>query len=447
MSLESSCKMNDKDKFLTEWRIKFPHEELPDTALFSSVNFMNIRSKISDCETRMKQLRTALQKEEFILNWLISQEIEISVLGNVGVSDDSMAERPNSIAIWDEGERLTDFQEFRKEETRNVPIDAEGLRMDMTQENTTQDITNITEEKGFVDTENIGNAEEGVVRPSFQGQNGSLNLMAQGVAVTVKENKGGREFDPAFEGATIVRNSIDCSPDERDHEYENIFDCLGRKQSVDQNSELESPTRKSRDNRRRAGGSWSVFIDDEDEEATEVSKKDDAAETVLVEANKPVNTDQETYDTPAVLPMKTSSKNDTSNANIYEEISFPNNMKDKNEAKSDNVTVNTIYESSQVMINRENINTQPQEREPEEVIYVNVQDLNIAPKLAPVARIEASDASDYDSDTGRNESEDNSPSYRHMTTDEINHLRKWRSDEDLSQYAQDFGEFVFIWQN
>ena len=106
--------------------------------------------------------------------------------------------------------------------------------------------------------------------------------------------------------------------------------------------------------------------------------------------------------------------------------------------------VNTIYESSHVMNNRENISTLPQEKEPEEVIYVNVQDLNIVPKLAPVARIEASDASDYDSDTGRNENEDNSPSYRHMTTDEINHLRKWRSDEDLSQYSQDFGKFLFI---
>ena len=433
--------MNDKEKFLTEWRIKFPHEELPDTALFSSVNFMNIRSKISDCETRIKQLKTALQKEEFILNWLISQEIEISVLGNVGVSDDSMAERPKSIAIWDEHERLTDFQEYRGEETRNVSMDAEGSRMDKTQQNTTQDITNIADDKGFVDTENVGNAEEGVVRPSFQEQDGSLNLMAQGVAVTVKENKGEREFDPAFQGTAMLRNSIDCSPDEQDHEYENIFDCLARKQSVDQNSELESPTRKSRDNRRRAGGSWSVFIEDEDKETTEVLKKED---TESVEANKPVNTNKETYDTQAVLSMKTSSKEDTANANIYEEISFPNNMKDKNEATNDNVTVNTIYESSQVVNNRENISTELQEREPEEVIYVNVQDLNITPKLAPVARIEASDASDYDSDTGRNESEDNSPSYRHMTTDEINHLRKWRSDEDLSQYAQDYGEFLFI---
>ena len=436
--------MNDKDKFLTEWRIKFPQEELPDTALFSSVNFMNIRSKISDCEARIKQLKTALQKEEFILNWLISQEIEISVLGNVGVSDDSMAERPNSIAIWDEHERLTDFQEYRGEDTRNVPMDAERSRMDKTQQNTAQDVTNIADEKGFVDTENVGNAEEGVVRPSFQGQDGSLNLMAQGVAVTVKENRGEREFDPAFQGTTILRNSIDCSPDEQDHEYENIFDCVARKQSVDQNSELESPTRKSRDNRRRAGGSWSVFIEDEDKETAEVLKKDD---TESVEANEPVNTNKETYDTQAVLSMKTSSEKDTSNANIYEEISFPNNMKDRNEATNDNVTVNAIYESSQVANNRENISTELQEREPEEVIYVNVQDLNIVPKLAPVARIEASDASDYDSDTGRNESEDNSPSYRHMTTDEINHLRKWRSDEDLSQYAQDFGEFFFIWQN
>ena len=202
--------MNDKDKFLTEWRIKFPHEELPDTALFSSVNFMNIRSKISDCESRIRQLKTALQKEEFILNWLISQEIEISVLGNVGVSDDSMAERPNSIAIWDENQRLTGFQEYRGEETRNVPIDAEGSRMDRPQENPTQDVTNKIEEKGFVDTENIENAEEGVVRPGFQGQDGNPNLMAQGVAVTVIENKDERESDfenthrPTGEGKKIL---------------------------------------------------------------------------------------------------------------------------------------------------------------------------------------------------------------------------------------------------
>ena len=58
--------------------------------------------------------------------------------------------------------------------------------------------------------------------------------------------------------------------------------------------------------------------------------------------------------------------------------------------------------------------------------------------MAPVARIEASDASDYDSDGGKND--EKMQCYRPMTEDEINNLRRWRSDEDISQINQDLGK-------
>ncbi len=77
--------MEKKDRFLSEWTKSFPKEEPPDMNFFNSVNFLNIRRKISKCENRIKNLKLEVQKEEFILNWLITVDIEISVLGNVGM--------------------------------------------------------------------------------------------------------------------------------------------------------------------------------------------------------------------------------------------------------------------------------------------------------------------------------------------------------------------------
>ncbi|XP_065054507.1 active breakpoint cluster region-related protein-like [Rhopilema esculentum] len=434
--------MNDKEKFIAEWKVKFPQEEPPDASLISSVNFMNIRSKISDSESRIKDLKLALKKEQFLLNWLIELEIEISVLGNVGFVSDNSVTLSDTTPIWNEGVTSPDDQKSFVEETRNInPVDPVEEVLATHNEPEIADTHEKDEQQPAI-AEN-GPQEEKEIRPVSPKETVTVNEDSE----KLNEHLDADDCSNANEGSFHENRQLNIplkaqdlnsySEEADDHEYVNVFDLLG-----EHTTEVESPTRKGKDkDKRRAGGSWSLYMDEK--ESTKRNDVEVKEETIYDEI-KPVIDDENKTNSEDLPSIKRSG--DSRSANVYEEIELPiedsvDNFEKKSSANDDNVTINLLYEAPTISLAKNQpANVELDEKEDDEAIYVNVRDFSISGRIAPVARIEASDTSDYDSDSGRQEKDDRTHNYRHMTVDEINSLRKWRSDEDLSQFSQDFDD-------
>jgi len=415
--------MNDVEKFVAEWEKRFPQEECPDAGFITSINFMNIRSRISEREAKIKELRSALEKEEFILNWLISLDIEISVTGNVGIiSEGMLSPGPSPKPVVAEGERSLNNANLQNDQEENKEV-----------EHTLQESSALGNRKNEMDEDSVNNL---MVAESLEGRSETENdaeiSPTDGSDNNIKDDRLSTNTPAVSENAeprsrprdlSLVTYKEDIqSPGEP--EYENIFDLLSIRSSNVETPETGSPSNKDK---RRAGGNWGMFIDNKN---TENENGEDEEKEAIYDTI-PNNIELKTE---AVLSKpKTTSGGEK--VNVYEEITFPDEVGKKNHFKpSENVTINKLYEPVELQFKRENINTDKEE-ESGEAIYVNLKELNIPGKMAPVAKIETSDASDYDSDCGK--SDDKLQAYRHMTEDEINNLRKWRSDEDLSQLNQD----------
>ena len=417
--------MNDVEKFLAEWETRFPQEECPDAGFITSINFMNIRSKISESEAKIKDLRLALEKEEFILNWLISLDIEISVTGNVGIlNDDIITPGPNPTPYKLEGERSLNNAESHYDQTEQKDMKVK----DKCEESS---LSGNTKKKIDVDNLNKSVVVESVEdRTETEGGNEISGVETSDC--NIKDDRRSTNTPTANENTESRPRPLDLSlnmnkenietPDEP--EYENVLDWLGIQPPDAETPDKGSPLSKDK---RRAGGNWSAFIDEKNCE-NEKDKTEEEAIYDTIPSNRELNIE--------AVPLKPKRTLGNEKVNIYEEIHFSDEDENRENVKTtDNVTINKLYEP--VEFKRENIDTEEKEGDGE-AVYVNLRELKIPNKMAPVARVETSDASDYDSDSGKND--DKLQAYRPMTEDEINNLRKWRSDEDLSQLNQDIGK-------
>ena len=416
--------MNDMEKFLAEWETRFPQEELPDAGFITSVNFVNIRSKIAESESKIKGLRLALEKEEFILNWLISLDIEISVSGNVGTMNDGTTCGPNSTPIWMEGERSPNNSNPPNDQAKILSVEEkrEGSQVDQGYcDDVDTDQVKKSSEKAHNDKEN----DMKICAPDETGNCNMKDGISSADTPAQSENRAS-ELRPIDLSLKTNAEEVESSDEP---EYENVFDLLGVQSSDAVTPDSESPTRKGKD-KRRAGGSWSLYVDE---------KKDENHKKVENEEQFLYDTIPNNHETKIeTVPLKPKRGRGHETVNVYEEIHFPDERENNEDLKNnDNITINQLYEPVELEFKKETINTE-EEEEGGEAIYVNVRELNIPNKMAPVARIEASDASDYDSDGGKND--EKMQCYRPMTEDEINNLRRWRSDEDISQINQDLGK-------
>ena len=423
--------MNDAEKFLAEWETRFPQEECPDAGCITSINFMNIRSKISESEAKIKDLRLALEKEEFILNWLISLDIEISVTGNVGILNDGIIDPgPNPTPYKLEGERSLNNAESSCDQTemKNMKVKDKCEESSLS-ENTKKKIDLDNELNSMVveTVEDRTETEGGNEISQVETSDGNIKDDRRSTN-TPTANKNTESRPRVLDLSLKTSNESIETPDEP--EYENVLDWLGIQSSDVETPDKGSPLSKDK---RRAGGNWSMFIDEKNSE----NEKGKDEEEVIYDTI-PSNHELKIED----VPLKPKRTPGNEKVNIYEEVHFPDEEDDReNGATTDNVTINKLYEPVEFGFKRESISTEEKE-EDGEAVYVNLRELRIPNKLAPVARLETSDASDYDSDSGKND--DKLQAYRPMTEDEINNLRKWRSDEDLSQLNQDIGEFSTV---
>ena len=420
--------MNDAEKFLAEWETRFPQEECPDAGFITSINFMNIRSRILESETKIKDLRLALAKEEFVLNWLISLDIEISVTGNVGIISDSLiTPGPNPTAGKPQGERSVNGVESGKDQTESKAM-VGACEGPLLSENGVE-----KNDADHIDNSMIPESNES--RTEAENDTESEKSLLTSDCNNIKDEKGSLDTPTASkhtelrsmpQDLLLKLNSEDIeSPSEP--EYENVFDLLGIPSTEVDAPDKGSPSCKDK---RRAGGNWSMFIDEKN-----IENDNDRQEEETIYATIPNNHELKIEEVP-LKPKRTSG---IENVNVYEEVNFPDKDENRGSCKtSDNVTINQLYEPVEFGLKRENINTDKEEGDGE-AIYENLRDLDIPKMMAPVARIETSDTSDYDSDSGKND--DKLQAYRPMTEDEINNLRKWRSDEDLSQLNQEIGKF------
>lgn len=409
--------MNDKEKFLVEWETRFPNEEVPDAAFMASVNFMNIRSRILESESKIKDLRRALEKEEFILNWLISLDIEISVSGNVGiVSENTSTDGPNPTPVWLEGERSYNNTDLHKDESNITDVKKQSEDLQEEQES--------LENNDSLDGSAKSVENETVLFPQHDQVNGRTDIVNDEPPTEPLGDNTAPGIRPIDLSLKIKAESVD-TPDE--HEYENVFELFGN--PVSDLETPESPPLKGKD-KRRAGGSWSIYIKEKNNANEEKEKTETNHDTVPNHNEAKMGP----------KPRKHQIASRTERVNVYEEIDFPVKTDGEDLTKNDNVVINQLYEP--VEFKKEIINTEIEEEEDGgEAVYVNIRDLDISHILTPMARVEGSDTSDYDSDNGK--SDEKSQCYRPMTEDEINNLKKWGSDEDLSQSNQDFGKIYF----
>lgn len=416
--------MNDKEKFIAEWKTRFPSEELPDAGFLASVNFMNIRSKILESESTIKQLRLALEKEEYILNWLISLDIEISVSGNVGIVVDSTTSGPNPTPIWTEGERSSNCTEPDIDQTKEADIEKSShivlIKSDSQGKMEAEKPDSSMRKQDFVQAQDCA---ENDARSTLE-ENTAIEVNGKPPTSAALLSDTGRVNRPLDLSLGAVTENVE-TPDEP--EYENVLDLLvNHPPTLEAQDSVESPTRKGKD-KRRAGGSWSLYIEGKSTESEKIESKSNMGSDIIYESISINHHEKENNP----VSVKAEGQKGIAKINVYEEIPFLNESEDETDLKNDNVTINELYETVPVF-KRDSINTEEKERDGE-AIYVNVQDFSIPRR----SMLEASDASDCDSDGGK--SYEKSHSYRHMTEDEINKLRKWRSDEDLSQLNQDFG--------
>eukprot|EP00794_Sanderia_malayensis_P014053 gene14053-15514_t len=385
--------MDDKDKFLSEWKQEFPNEEPPDISFFNSINELNIRSKIIQCEKRIGDLELQIKKEQFILNWLVTLDIEISVLGNVGgISKNNVDDgnrRPSANNKESESTREINDQTIDGKMESNVMLDAGNLEEEkLTRNLTTQDIEHATININKMDIKTESHEQ--------------VESLPEDNTKHVKDG---------FEILNLVDDEVGEEP-----EYENVSDLL----SFDEHEKtLTEESVKTQDNR-RAGGSWSVYVDGDGEERGHVASNQSNSFEENARQDNAFD-----YESP-----------------IYEEIRFIDGIPrhDDNNDGNDNVTVNVTYEPTKLKPlppPRKDI-CEPEEES--EAIYENITDLMQKNTLIPSGiRLDGNDsASDYDSDGGKHETK--MTTFRHMTIDEINNLRKWQSDEDLSQSSHDLDD-------
>ena len=434
--------MEDKDKFLAEWQKLFPSEEPPDINFFNAVNFLTIRGKISECEQRIKDLELAVRKENFILNWLVTVDIEISVLGNVGVSENSRTpgalvwansfDRPNGEAILGESSSCDQDNPDGKEE-------------------------NVTASKGNVEDKEARSSASQVVSHAIEEKEVSV---AGGISSVDKSEQPTSAISPprtnhVDECHSSIINDQSRIPvsvsDDDSPAYENVFspeftfssDDIKQHTDIDQEEEASS---KHRD-LRRAGGSWSVYVKKEaDNEGVDGSSTEQTAEDQIN-----INQEKESKPVPMTRDTELFTKKQSAQPeeHIYEEVTFlEDNKTTVNKNANDNVTVNLLYEEHAI---KGSDDTEDMESEEIESIYENIDFLARNRLDHLTMGTDGSDnTSDYDSENGHNENEDSSsrgipsPSFRNMTDDEIERLRKGKSDEDLHHLPQDLGKHFHL---
>ncbi len=281
---------------------------------------------------------------------------------------------------------------------------------------------------GKMDNSVADEGKESITNLTDKGEGPSISHKSRSLS-NISETKENIPANEGISGAHVEENVFGEIDEETDHEYVNVFDLIEAskdKQTTNSDSDIEQGKDKDR---RRGGGSWSVYIECEDKGENEKETIESSNEDMKIDPDV-----DEKLELSHQNDQKKLVVNEKKDSPIYEEVRFLN----EDVKKSDNVTVNLLYENTDIKFNPEN-----SEEPEEESIYQNILEMNLFGKHALIPsgiRIEGNDsASDYDSDGGSRDLQMREA--QPLPGDEMDFMRKWRSDEDCSQSSRDLGNY------
>ena len=487
--------MDDKGKFLQEWKEKFPSEEPPDTSFLGSIE--RVREKIQASENKIEELELSIKKEEFLLSWLVTLEIELSVLGNVGTGHDfgdinqtaneSNRPIPQPRTFNSRDENSTNPQEGPSVIEYQLSA-ASPIQVDDNDSNLTLSNTN---EKPNLDPTSCQDLQRQPAdmkserEKCFETLTGGRDQIRHG-----NESVSGSPEITHKKLSRTLPTSQDSSvpvPKARLRSRSEAFlDSVFEVQNKQDDQEIVLRDRRHSSQSNRRGGSWSTYIENEslgfsmnllnDEphggkigNALDLSKIGTTSDNALSPKHKKDNqltSEHSTQDPPENYKnlqgihfsqevSTFSQEMEQLTGKVVEEMNGTQKVTAPTEPPSTGIDIvrqeeieddedESIYEN---LLGRD-YHPLNEEDDDEDNIYENIQDIHFglhSRYLTPTLATGSDSNSEYDSDPSHDFEENLSqsvppPNFRRMTLDEIEKLSRWKSDEDLSQSSHELGK-------